>query len=172
MSIKHYTRTKDKKIAQFNKQRPLEGYLLPYLPAGDVSILDVGAGPVVTIGDTVEGRTVQITACDNLAKEYADIYPGMNHPVEYQDMEELTYKSDSFDIVHCRNALDHTPDAFNAVQEMKRVCKPGGWVYLLHAEGQKRLYGGHHYHNAEDWVFPGFAVTRDGKWVIHIWQKK
>jgi ubiquinone/menaquinone biosynthesis C-methylase UbiE len=33
----------------------------------------------------------------------------------------------TFDVVHGHQVLQHLPDPVRALQEMKRVCKPGGW---------------------------------------------
>ena len=66
-----------------------------------------------------------------------------------EDMEKLTYGDESFDMVHCRNALDHTKDALAAVKEMIRICKPGGWVYIKCWLDQKSTKG-HHYWSAKD----------------------
>jgi hypothetical protein len=69
-----------------------------------------------------------------------------------------------FDIVHCVNALDHTNNPQKAIEEMKRICKPGGWIYLRHAPNQKDKYGGIHKWNA---TVDGFEnsdknITLDG----------
>lgn len=172
-NISHYKRTFEKKVRQFNKPARFSEYFSPLI--GDkqaVTIAELGAGPVVTIGTYWPGVDVSIVASDKEWKQYADLWNEKPLvPIEHQDMEALTYEDNSFDIVHCRNALDHTKNAFQAVKEMKRVCKPGGYVYLLHAEGQRRIYGGHHYHNIEELELDDFTVTQDGKWVIHIWQK-
>ena len=56
-------------------------------------------------------RRSQIVASDLLADEYNEIWKSTNrvilNPVTKQDMEALTYPDNSFDIVHCVNALDH-----------------------------------------------------------------
>jgi SAM-dependent methyltransferase len=65
-------------------------------------------------------------------------------PITYEDFEHLSYQDNYFDMVHCVNALDHTVDARQALSELERVCKPGGWIYLRHAPDQKKHYGGMH----------------------------
>lgn len=150
MSIKHYARKKKWKIAAFNHHRPLAEYLIPLI--GDqksVSILDVGAGPILTTGDTLEGVDVQITACDNLADEYREIYGDLLFPIEQESMEALSYPDNSFDIVHCVNALDHTKHPQKAIKELQRVAKK--FVYLRHNEneGEEQKYSGLHRWNIE-----------------------
>lgn len=46
------------------------------------------------------------------------------------DAERLPLRDESFDIVTCRLALHHMPDAPQAIAEMARVCQRGGHVAL------------------------------------------
>ena len=98
----------------------------------NVKILDVGSGPFSVIGSFLEGINVEITHCDRQDfKDYWEkrqITPIID--VEQQNMENLTYEDESFDIVCCQNALDHTKNAKESVKEMIRVCKKGGSVYI------------------------------------------
>jgi len=45
-------------------------------------------------------------------------------------MEELHYSREKFDIVTCFSVIEHLPTVDNAVAEMKRVCKKGGYICL------------------------------------------
>lgn len=45
------------------------------------------------------------------------------------DAEQLPFEDNSFDFVFSRYLLMHVPDVMAILQEMKRVCKPGGIVY-------------------------------------------
>ena len=143
-------------IEKFNKPMPLVSHLAALIGnKKTVKIADLGSGAYSTIGSYLNGVEVDIYHSDNqdfsaFCKKY-DFVPRI--PIEYQDMEQLTYPDESFDIVHCANALDHTRDAAIAVEEMIRVCKPGGWVYIdSHLD---QLDTGHkHYWNAKkDGVF-------------------
>lgn len=150
MSVKHYQRKRKWKLREFNKHRPIAEYLIPLIgDKKEVSILEVGAGPVLTLGDELPGVDLRITACDKLAKEYADIYGEVLFPIEFQDMENLTYPDKSFDIVHCVNALDHTHHPDKALKELVRVAKH--FVYLRHNEneGETQKYSGLHRWNIE-----------------------
>ncbi len=44
------------------------------------------------------------------------------------DAADLPFADDSFDVVLCQSALMFFPDATRALQEMGRVCRPGGAV--------------------------------------------
>ena len=147
--VAHYQKKFLRKIGQFNKSMQLPHYFEHLI--GDkkrVRIAEIGAGPINTIGQYWPGVEVELVASDVLWPEYQKLWDGVDErplvPVEYADMEHLPYPDESFDIVHCANALDHTKDAKKALEEMKRICKKGGVVYILCAEDQKRRFGGMH----------------------------
>lgn len=179
-----YRRKFERKWEQFNKPMPFPEYLEPFLPeTKEVDVLDVGAGPVCIIGKEHPTKDIEITAIDNNACEYHDELiwgKGYRTPLTFvyqMDMEELVYKDNAFDIVHCINALDHTPNLEKAVSEMKRVCKPGGYIYMRHGLGQKKRFGGHHYWNMEEVELPEFdtRIIDNGDYkknfIEHIWRK-
>lgn len=164
------------KEAEFNRDMPLPDYFAPMI--GDkkqVVIAEVGAGPINTIGNHYKDVDVIIYASDVMQPEYQKSWKHHNKqpivPVMYEDMEKLSYPDEMFDIVHCRNAIDHTPNLLKAIEELKRVCKKGGWVYMAHAPGQKTRYGGMHYHNFEDVILPEFESRVEGDLIISTWQK-
>lgn len=174
---KHYQRTLGKKAKQFNKHSQLRDYFGPLI--GDkkhVTIAELASGPVNTIGDEWPDVDVDVICSDKYARAYEALWEELGEtpliPIQTEDMEELRYADNIFDIVHCENALDHTKNPYKAVEEMQRVCKKGGWVYLRHAESQKDIYGGHHHYNMEDLSFDGFTRVREGKWILDTWQKK
>lgn len=145
-----------KAYIKFNQPLPLSDYFLPLIgDKKEVKIVDIGSGPFSTIGSYLPGVKVDITHCDR--QDFAYFWEKRQMAsvisVEVQNMERLTYSDESFDIVHCFNALDHTRNAREAVREMIRVCRPGGWVYINCALNQLDT-GYRHYWNAkEDGVF-------------------
>lgn len=143
-------RTKDR-VEKFNKPLPLIDYLLPYVGDNkDIKIADIGSGPFSTIGSYLPDKNLRIYHCDkqnfNYFWDQYNITPDIW--VEVQDMENLTYPDKFFDIVHCLNALDHTRNAKKAIEEMIRICKVGGWIYINCSLDQKDT-GGHHYWNVK-----------------------
>jgi len=149
-------------VDNFNKQVPLIDELLPFV--GDkkkVKIADIGSGPVSSIGSFLPGVEVEVCPSDNQdwtewwnkRREWwkTDLKPFI--PVEYQNMERLTYPDESFDIVWCHNALDHTMNAKEAVKEMIRVCKKGGYVYIMCSLNQLDTGYLHHWNAKQDGVF-------------------
>lgn len=144
-----YRKNFKSRVAKFNKPRPLPSYFEPMISGKqEVTIAELAAGPFCTIGNSWKDVKVNIYASDILQNEYApfwelhQVVPVV--PIEYQDMEHLTYSDQFFDIVHCANALDHTLDAKQALQEMLRVCKSGGFIYLRHLPNQRKKYRGMH----------------------------
>ena len=121
----------------------------------EVRIANLGAGAVNMIGDTRKDIEVTVVASDLLAKEYQALWEETQGSfptfVEYQDMADLNYSDNWFDIVYCTNALDHSKDPHKALKEMVRICKPGGWIYLQHQahEGRRLGYNGMHEWNID-----------------------
>ena len=128
-------------------------------------ILDVGSGPLTKLGKRYRGQPLDLSACDPLADVYsallrrAGIAPLV--PVRMAFAEDLTafFAPESFDLVHCINALDHSFDPLRAIQEMLRVVRVGGAVVLMHQpnEAEREEYVGLH-----QWNFD----VQDGRFVI------
>ena len=130
-----------------------------------VRILDVGSGPATNVGKTMPGIEVLLRACDPLAHQYGQLWEefGAFPPVrtEFAVVEELSsfFEPSSFDIAHCRNALDHSFDPLRGIVEMLKVVRVGGWVVLRHHpnEAERESYAGFHQYNFE---------IRKGRFVI------
>jgi len=46
------------------------------------------------------------------------------------DIHQLPFADNTFDAVLCNHVLEHVADDIKALQEIKRVLKPGGWAIL------------------------------------------
>jgi len=181
----HYKKNVGFLVRDYNKLFPLPYYFHDMLyNKGDYKIADLGAGPVCTLGGKKAGSKITIYASDINAKEYKGYTDAIGQelliPIEYQDMENLTYPDEMFDVVHCVNALDHTKDVRKALSEMKRVCKKGGVVYLRHSHNQKDFLHGEHYWNVTEKGFDNgetlielddFKTGTDGFQIINIMKK-
>ncbi len=139
---------------QFNHVFPLAPYFGEMIgDKKEVKIADVGAGMYSTTGSTWPGVTVDLYPSDILSDEFNAILKENNVTpvisVTKEDMLHLSYPDNFFDIVHCANALDHCVFPMDAIKEMYRVCKLGGYIHLRHFEdvGESQHYNGFHLWN-------------------------
>jgi SAM-dependent methyltransferase len=124
-------------------------------PAEEISILDVGAGPVTWLGFRYPGKTLTIVPVDPLADEYERLLhdAGLDPPIRTIRVagEALLehFGSRRFDIAYASNALDHSADPVAIISNMVAVVRAGGVVILRHKrnEGESALYGGLHQWN-------------------------
>lgn len=145
----------------------LLGEVLASLPEGsELSVLDVGSGPMTPLGHRFGDRRLKITAIDPLADAYNGLLGelGIDPPVRTVpgDGEKLAeqFAGTAFDVAIATNTLDHTYDPVAVVENMLAVVRPGGGVVLLdhhRNEAENRLYRGLHQWNLED---------RDGSLVV------
>lgn len=145
-SLAYYRRTFSRRVLD-NHSKPLIPHLRGFIGGEKFyRIADIGAGPICEIGNYIKNKDIEVIASDICAPEYNSMWEDQEPyiPVEYQDMENLTYEDNYFDVVHCCNAIDHTPNAMKALGEIERVCKKGGWIYLNHLRNQRSQLGGHH----------------------------
>jgi SAM-dependent methyltransferase len=144
------------------QQRP--SALLP--PQTDVTILDVGAGPLTFLGKVSEGKNLSITAIDPLADQYNKLL-GKRHITPLVRTQKLAaeelltrFPPNSFDLVYARNCLDHSYDPERAILQLIEVVKRGRYVLLEHVpnQGTKALHVGLH-----QW---DFTKSSDGDFLI------
>ena len=116
--------------------------LVKYLRTdGEVTrILDVGAGPCSSLGSgglQSSNAKIMITGIDPLADKYNAMLDSHNLLPKFKTIcgegETLSNPLDleSYDIVYCKNALDHVDDPHKTLLEMKKVCAKGGLIYLM-----------------------------------------
>lgn len=127
-----------------------------------LEILDVGAGPLTYLGKVWPGRTLNITAIDPLAEEYAAIFqryqrtPPLPTQLGYAERLIGQFGENRFDLVHARNCIDHSHDPVLAIEQMVAVTKPGGLVYLHHAVNEAEIQ---QYHGFHQWNLHGTAAS-------------
>ena len=134
---------------------PLVREALERNPAEEISILDVGAGPLTKLGYGYPGKSLTIVPVDPLADEYERLLreTGIDPPIRTIRVagEELLeqFGPQSFDIACATNSLDHSADPFSIISNMVAVVRPGGVVILRHKrnEGEQARYGGLHQWN-------------------------
>jgi ubiquinone/menaquinone biosynthesis C-methylase UbiE len=55
------------------------------------------------------------------------------------DASRLPFLDSTFDLVLCRDVLHHMADPERAVSELRRVCRPGGVVWIIEPNGWNPL---------------------------------
>ena len=130
----------------------------PVALTGIIQVLDVGAGPLSGVGHHWPGRTIQLTAVDPLADTFDQIIselqlkpPTRTQRASGEDLLSI-FQPDTFDLVVCSNALDHSRDPMRCIQQMFAVTRPGGWMFLWHYqnEAQAEGYVGLHQWNLDE----------------------
>jgi len=139
------------------------------VPEGRMPVLvDVGSGPISTLSLNAGEMKVEVYAVDPLADFYGallvehDIVPFIE--TRFGTAEDLSsfFGRDFADVVHCKNALDHSFDPMRGIEEMLEVSRSTGMVLLGHRRNEAEFenYSGFH-----QWNFD----LRDGEFVI--WNK-
>lgn len=124
-------------------------------PGQRARVLDVGAGPLTTVGKRRRDGELELTATDSLAATYDELLAQANViPLVRTiacDAERLLerFGSETFDLAHARNTLDHAYDPMTAIEQMVAVVRPGGHVVLRHNENEAETenYAGLHQWN-------------------------
>jgi SAM-dependent methyltransferase len=136
-------------------QRRFPKYLLDAIqarPGQTIRAIDVGSGPVSTLGTMAPDFIIDLICVDVLAESFNIFLREVGihylpHIVEAKG-EELVERFGvaAFDVVHSANALDHFEDPALAFDRMCSVCRPGGVVVVIAVEndGEKSQYHGLH----------------------------
>jgi len=105
-------------------------------------ILNTGSGPLAPKPLQCEDQSVKVIAADGLARFYLKVldenameppFLPVQCPVEEL---HLCFPAGHFDVVHIRNALDHSFDPVLGIERMLHAVRPGGWVLLRHARNE------------------------------------
>ncbi|GAW24998.1 hypothetical protein ANO14919_145960 [Xylariales sp. No.14919] len=121
-------------------------YILPLLQT-DMRILDVGCGPgTITLDLAAHAPKGSATGVDTssdaieTARELCKQRGTTNASFSVGDVNKLPFDDNSFDVVHAHQVLGHLPGkqgdpgAVWGLKEMRRVCKPGGFVCAREVE--------------------------------------
>jgi SAM-dependent methyltransferase len=137
--------------------------LLQPIPDRELRLLDIGAGPLTTLGKRMEGRQLSIVATDALGDQYAKLFERYGVPAPAVRTiacagEELAdrFPPKHFHLVYAQNSLDHSIDPMRIIRGAVRLARSDGYVVLVHylREAERETYNGLHQWNFE---------LRDGK---------
>jgi SAM-dependent methyltransferase len=113
-------------------------YFTPHLRASR-RVLDVGCGPgALAAAAGLAHHGIEVTGIDLSADRFAASDGNLPPNVRIQagDARALPFEDGSFDFVYCRFLLEYLSARQRAVEEMVRVCRPGGRVLLQDLDGQ------------------------------------
>ena len=113
--------------------RALRAYLAR---PGDRRILDVACGPGnysedASRGLTGDGRYIGVDFSPSMLAQATRDHPGERISFVRGDAHRLPFADDEFDTVMCLAALYLIPDPLPVLDEMARVCRPGGEVVVF-----------------------------------------
>lgn len=95
----------------------------------DAYILDLGCGVGYFMDRMRDEGYTNITGLTLSPQDY-DICLQKKHRVSRTDMNFLTDKDESIDMLFCRHSIEHSPFPFFTLLEYNRVLKPNGKLYI------------------------------------------
>jgi len=119
----------------------VDNYFAHFLSNSHSRILDVGCGPGVLSAEIAQRfPTTSVFGVDASAERIkaAESYNRNHENLHFstQNAEHLAFDNHEFDLVFCRLMLEYSPSPETVINEMHRVCKPGGHVVLQDLDGQ------------------------------------
>jgi ubiquinone/menaquinone biosynthesis C-methylase UbiE len=127
-----YTHGHHESVLRSHRWRTVENsaaYLLPHLRPG-LLLLDVGCGPGTMTADFAQrlapGTVRGVDASADVIAAARGDHPDVTFSVG--DVYDLGLEDASWDVVHAHQLLQHLTDPVAALEEMRRVVRPGGVV--------------------------------------------
>jgi len=102
-----------------------------------IRILDLGSGPLTSVGAVSDHYQVEVVPVDPLADHYRSLLAKhrIDAPVLPQQGEaerlDCLFQAQSFDVVWARNSLDHAYDPLMCIYQAYRVLKSGGTMIVM-----------------------------------------
>ncbi len=114
-----------------------QAFFARYGLTGDGRIADIGCGSgeitsrLASLYPRAEvvGIDILDAPVDYARRHYAALAPRVRF--EQGDAFELKLPTGHFDLVVCRHMTQLVPEPEKVLAELKRICKPGGWVHVL-----------------------------------------
>jgi ubiquinone/menaquinone biosynthesis C-methylase UbiE len=141
---------------------------------GDERLLDVGCGDG-GVSRLLRQRVGEVVAIDVESSDLWEDEAGLSFSVE--NAEELPFADHEFDLIHSKDSLHHMEDPDRAVQEYRRVLKPGGTVLIVESNRYNPVFYVHmtkmlgHEHfprrRFQQLVRSAFPGARFGKFEAH-----
>lgn len=130
------------------------GQVLSFTELEGATMLDVGGGPGY-FRDAFEGAGASYFALDADVGELSGL--GAIHPrTVIASGTQLPFGDAAFDICYSSNVLEHVADPWRMAEEMVRVTRPGGLVFISYTV----WFGPWGGHETSPWHFLGGARAR------------
>ncbi len=140
----------------FQSGRDLAPVLLDLRPGMD--LLEVGIGTGLSLGTlpthvNITGIDLSEKMLEQAAKRVRTKFPRHKVRLLRMDATRLEFPDNSFDRVLAAYFISTVPDPLQVISEMKRVCRPGGYlVFLNHFRHENPIVG-----TLEKWLSPMFC---------------
>lgn len=102
----------------------------------DKTVVEIGCGPFGVVAALKAGRKIGV---DPLLLVYRDLWDLESHNCEYlaEQAEQISLPDDTADVVICLNVLDHVQSPARIIEEIRRILKDDGELFLsLDLEGK------------------------------------
>lgn len=115
-----------------NRQRQIAQVICQSFSPGLKSLKEFSYSTNISVYNTEAGGILHEALCDNknyVCSEYfGDSYKSgqMVNDKMHQDLMQLSFEDDSFDLVISTDVLEHVPDPYQAHKEIYRVLRQGG----------------------------------------------
>ena len=122
-----------------------EGFFDRYALPAHAKIADIGCGSgEITVRLAKRYPQAELVGVDILEssvayarKQHAALAPRVQF--RQGDAFELAFPDSQFDLVVCRHMTQSVPDPERVLAELRRICRPGGWLHVL-SEDYGMLY--------------------------------
>jgi len=124
---------------QARERYALESWIRPFadFPAGvGKDVLEIGVGMGADHLEWAKARPRSLTGIDltdraiSFTADRLGLYE-LRSNLRVADAENLPFPDESFDIVYSYGVLHHSPDTVHAIQEVRRVLRPGGLAKIM-----------------------------------------
>jgi len=143
MTKDQYTHGHHESVLRSHRWRTAEnsaGFLLPHLFT-DAQVLDVGCGPGTISVDLARrvapGLVRAVDISEEVIEAAASAYESdgpTNVRFSVDDVYDLSFEEQSFDVVYAHQVLQHLSDPVSALREMRRVLRDGGVLGVRDAD--------------------------------------